>query len=45
MDTVLSWDEHKVYKWISSIGYSCFELQFKGMLKNKVPGGRRLKRD
>lgn len=43
MDTVLSWDEHKVNKWISSIGYSCFELQFKGMLKNKVPGGHGVK--
>ncbi|ORX58946.1 hypothetical protein DM01DRAFT_1405549 [Hesseltinella vesiculosa] len=29
MDNVLLWDTSKVGKWIASIGYSCFETQFK----------------
>ncbi|KAI8891103.1 hypothetical protein K501DRAFT_281278 [Backusella circina FSU 941] len=29
MDNVLAWDENKVTKWISSLGYSTFEKQFK----------------
>jgi hypothetical protein len=30
MDHVLTWDENKVTKWMSSIGFSSFEKQFKG---------------
>jgi hypothetical protein len=30
MDNVLAWDENKVTKWISSLGFSAFEKQFKG---------------
>lgn len=29
------WDENKVTKWMSSIGYSSFEKQFRGKKKKK----------
>lgn len=33
MEHVLLWDENKVTKWMSTIGYSSFEKQFKGWKK------------
>lgn len=30
MEHVLNWDEDKVTKWMTTIGYSIFEKQFKG---------------
>lgn len=35
MEHVLMWDENKVTKWMSSIGYSSFEKQFRGKKKKK----------
>lgn len=37
MDNVLLWDENKVIKWITFIGFGAYEKQFKGELNLKKP--------
>jgi hypothetical protein len=34
MDSVLNWDEAKVCKWLSGIGYTGYEKKFKGNLNH-----------
>jgi SAM domain (Sterile alpha motif) len=32
MDSVLNWDEARVCKWLSSVGYTGYEKKFQGEL-------------
>lgn len=36
MDSVLNWDEARVCKWLSSVGYTGYEKKFQGELKSSI---------